>query len=304
MNNHITNLENKELVVNWHITEACNFKCTYCFAKWDKDSKELIHNVNAVENLLDELLKLPHTLNQKYGTKFTGLRLNLVGGETFLYQSKVLNIIHEAKKRGFTLSAITNASKLNDKILTVIAENFCSIGFSVDSIEDVTNLKIGRSQKDMPMNITKMLKDITHLRQLNLELDIKINTVVSSLNYTEDLSKLIEVTQPSKWKIFKVLPSITNEYAIGDNDFLSFLSRHASYNDIIFSEDNDEMTDSYLMVDPLGRFFQNSNQGKGYIYSDGIVDSGVEVALNQVNFDIDKFLGRYRQKLIPLVNVA
>ena len=149
MNNHITNLENKELVVNWHITEACNFKCTYCFAKWDKDSKELIHNANALENLLDELLKLPHILNQKYATKFTGLRLNLVGGETFLYQAKVLNIIHEAKKRGFTLSAITNASKLNDKILTVIAENFSSIGFSVDSIEDVTNLKIGRSQKHL-----------------------------------------------------------------------------------------------------------------------------------------------------------
>ena len=25
----------KELVVNWHITEACNYKCDYCFAKWD-----------------------------------------------------------------------------------------------------------------------------------------------------------------------------------------------------------------------------------------------------------------------------
>lgn len=304
MNNHITNLENKELVVNWHITEACNFKCTYCFAKWNKDSKELLHNTTAVESLLDEILKLVGILNQKYATKFTGLRLNLVGGETFLYKAKVLNIIDEAKKRGFTLSAITNASKLDYEILTVIAENFCSMGFSVDSIEDATNLKIGRSQKDVPMNIAKMLADIAQLRLLNPELDIKINTVVSSLNYLEDLSELIEIANPSKWKIFKVLPSITNEYAISDNDFLAFVARHAAYNDIIFSEDNDEMTDSYLMVDPLGRFFQNSNQGNGYIYSDAIVDLGIELALNQVNFDIDKFLGRYRQKLIPLLNVA
>lgn len=24
-----------ELVVNWHITEACNYNCRYCFAKWE-----------------------------------------------------------------------------------------------------------------------------------------------------------------------------------------------------------------------------------------------------------------------------
>lgn len=33
------------LVVNWHITEACNYKCFYCFAKWQKnENKEIIHN--------------------------------------------------------------------------------------------------------------------------------------------------------------------------------------------------------------------------------------------------------------------
>lgn len=304
MNNHITNLENKELVVNWHITEACNFKCTYCFAKWDKNGKELLHSAPKVENLLDELLKLPNILNQKYATKFTGLRLNLVGGETFLYKAKVLNIIHKAKKRGFSLSAITNASKLDDEFLKEIATNFSSIGFSVDSIDSVTNLKIGRAYKGLAMSIVKMMADIEHLRYLNPNLDIKINTVVSSLNHTENLSQLIEIAKPSKWKIFKVLPSTTDEYMISNNEFLGFLARHGIYNDIIFSEDNDEMTDSYLMVDPLGRFFQNSNRGNGYIYSDAILNLGVEVALNQVNFDIDKFLGRYRQKIIPLLNVV
>ena len=25
----------KNLVINWHITEACNYHCKFCFAKWN-----------------------------------------------------------------------------------------------------------------------------------------------------------------------------------------------------------------------------------------------------------------------------
>lgn len=46
-----------ELTVNWHITEACNFKCAYCFAHWNKAcKKELLHNPTEVEALLDQIL--------------------------------------------------------------------------------------------------------------------------------------------------------------------------------------------------------------------------------------------------------
>ena len=24
----------EELTLNWHITEACNYRCRYCYAKW------------------------------------------------------------------------------------------------------------------------------------------------------------------------------------------------------------------------------------------------------------------------------
>lgn len=58
--------EKTELVINYHITEACNFKCSYCFAKWNKDAKKLLHNQTAVSKLMDELTKLQSLLNQKY----------------------------------------------------------------------------------------------------------------------------------------------------------------------------------------------------------------------------------------------
>lgn len=293
----------RELVVNWHITEACNYHCNYCFAKWDKQKNELMNDEDSVSKLMDEIQKLPSILNGKYLTEFESIRLNLVGGETFLNIRKVTRIIHQAKQRKFSLSAITNGSRLNNELVTLIANDFNSIGFSVDSLDSPTNIKIGRTEKSGVMDTDKVLKDISLIKELNPSIDIKINTVVSSLNQTEDLSAFIDQAAPNKWKVFKVLPVITRENEVSQDDFIEFLERHSKFENIISSEDNDEMTDSYLMIDPIGRFFQNSMLGSGYSYSTPIVNTGIEEALNDINFDPQKFHGRYKTSLIAMQEV-
>lgn len=293
----------RELVVNWHITEACNYHCNYCFAKWDKQKNELMNDENSVSKLMDEIQKLPSILNGKYLTEFESIRLNLVGGETFLNIRKVTRIIHQAKQRKFSLSAITNGSRLNNELVTLIANDFNSIGFSVDSLDSPTNIKIGRTEKSGVMDTDKVLKDISLIKELNPSIDIKINTVVSSLNQTEDLSAFIDQAAPNKWKVFKVLPVITRENEVSQDDFIEFLERHSKFENIISSEDNDEMTDSYLMIDPIGRFFQNSILGSGYSYSTPIVNTGIEEALNEINFDPEKFHGRYKTSRITMQEI-
>lgn len=293
----------RELVVNWHITEACNYHCNYCFAKWDKQKNELMNDENSVSKLMDEIQKLPAILNGKYLTEFESIRLNLVGGETFLNTRKVTKIIHQAKQRKFSLSAITNGSRLNNELVTLIANDFNSIGFSVDSLDSPTNIKIGRTEKSGVMDTDKVLRDISVIKELNPSIDIKINTVVSSLNQSEDLSAFIDQAAPNKWKVFKVLPVITRENEVSQDDFIEFLERHSKFENIISSEDNDEMTDSYLMIDPIGRFFQNSILGSGYSYSTPIVNTGIEDALNEINFDPEKFHGRYKTSRITMQEV-
>ncbi len=54
----------KELVVNWHITEACNYKCDYCFAKWDSDSKEVLHSQIKIETLIEQIENIRHIIKQ------------------------------------------------------------------------------------------------------------------------------------------------------------------------------------------------------------------------------------------------
>lgn len=294
----------RELVVNWHITEACNYKCSYCFAKWDRQKNEVMNDEAATIRLLDEISKLPTILNNSYTTDFDSMRLNLVGGETFLSFRKVSRIIHHAKQRNFNLSAITNGSRLNDELMDLIAINFCSIGFSLDSLDNQTNLTIGRAEKNNPMDVMKLSEDINTIKKLNPNIDIKINTVVSNLNKTEDLSSFINKINPDKWKIFKVLPIITTENHISQSDFSQFLDRHNKFNSIISSEDNDEMTDSYLMIDPIGRFFQNSNTTKGYVYSRPIIENGIDQAFGEIEFDHKKFRGRYKNNYINVFELG
>ena len=55
-------------------------------------------------------------------------------------------------------------------------------------------------------------------------------------------------------------------------------------------EDNSQMKGSYAMVDPAGRFFDNSS-GQ-HIYSDPINEIGCQKAYNQMNYSQTKFMDR------------
>lgn len=285
-----------DLVINWHITEACNYSCFFCFAKWqDKNRKEILHSDIQINLLMDELQKLKALLGQCSSVPFGNIRLNLVGGEIFLYKNQLVSIIKAAKSKGFQISAITNGSLLDPETISVVADNFTSLGFSIDSLDTGTNLKIGRAFKNIPMNVHLINQSIAAIRAKNPSIEIKINTVVNEFNKLEEFHSFIEQTKPHKWKIFKMLPVIRSENGVSTAEFHQFLERHQNFGSIISSEDNDEMTHSYLMVDPLGRLFQNSaGSESGYSYSRNILEHGIEAALTDIEFDKEKFRSRYK----------
>ncbi len=82
-------LQLSELVINWHVTEACNYHCRYCYAHWEKRGREIIHNHSASTRMLQELWQhfsptnLDNPLRRHMDWK--GVRLNLAGGEPLLY---------------------------------------------------------------------------------------------------------------------------------------------------------------------------------------------------------------------------
>ncbi len=62
----------------------------------------------------------------------------------------------------------------------------------------------------------------------------------------------------------------------------------------VFFEDNSDMTQSYLMIDPMGRFFQNGNNSF-YTYSSPIHEIGFENALSSIEFDDNCYINRYKK---------
>ncbi|MEG0881319.1 MAG: viperin family antiviral radical SAM protein [Janthinobacterium sp.] len=294
----------RELVVNWHVTEVCNYGCRYCYAKWEDGGsmQELIHDGSAVKALVEEVGRFFKPCNSNNplwpGMRWASLRLNLAGGEPLLYAEKALDVILNARRLGLETSVISNGSRLTPALMQALAPHLAILGLSLDSSEEKTNLGIGRVDRQLrTLSMPELVDMIALGRQINPRLRLKINTVVNALNWQEDMSKLIGRLAPEKWKILRMLPKITDDLSLSDAQFDTFVRRHANLDHGVRVEDNADMTESYLMIDPYGRFFQNKPGEKGYRYSDAILDVGAARAFSQVNVSTSKFCSRYAGEL-------
>ena len=90
-----------------------------------------------------------------------------------------------------------------------------------------------------------------------------------------------------------MLPVIGHELTVTDQEFSAFLDRHQSLQSIISAENNSDMVESYIMIDPQGRFFQNALDGQRYRYSAPINAAGADTAFRQIRWQAAKFLSRY-----------
>lgn len=287
-----------ELVINWHLTEACNYRCRYCYSKWHGQNRELLHDAAGSERLLAALYRHFAPDNRQtqadLGMHWDSLRLSLAGGEPLLYPDALVRIASQAKSLGFKVSMITNASRLNSTLMRQLAPLLSILGVSLDSGNAEINRLIGRADRyTQVLPLGDLAATIKTGRRINPEMRLKINTVVNALNFADDLGPTIRALSPDKWKVLRVLPVISDELAVTAEQFRIFLARHHSLQSIMSAEDNSDMVESYLMIDPQGRFFQNQLDGQGYRYSSPITMVGAEAAFLQIPWQAEKFLARY-----------
>lgn len=292
------------LVLNWHLTEACNYRCQYCYATWDASTcqRELVHDPERTAALLNELYQFfrpGNSINPLVNRlAWSSVRLNLAGGEPLLHAGKLPSIVSQARGLGFEVSLISNGSYLNDELLNRLAPQLTWLGISIDSANPAANHAIGRvDRRGRLLNQDELAISLVGARQLNPGLRIKLNTAVNQLNHNEDLSSLIQRFTPDKWKVLRMLPVVNQHLAVSDEQFDAFVARHSTFARILCAEDNQDMRESYLMIDPHGRFFQNSPliAGQGYAYSRPIIEVGAREAFSEMTFDHDRFSARYVQ---------
>ena len=291
-----------QLVLNWHLTEACNYRCQYCYAAWKESAcpRELIHDVEQTTALLRELYRFFHPTNHANPLarrmSWNSVRLNLAGGEPLLHARKLPAIVSQARALGFEVSMISNGASLTRELLDRLAPQLIWLGISIDSSSSETNRTIGRvDRRGKLLNLSDLASALDSARQLNPDFRLKLNTVVNQANHAEDMSGLLGRFAPHKWKVLRMLPVVNQHLSISEEQFAAFVLRHRAFVNILCPEDNQDMAESYLMVDPHGRFFQNSPliAENGYDYSRPILEVGADAAFSQMAFDIERFLARY-----------
>ena len=279
-----------ELTINWHILEACNYDCYFCYAKFGRRS---IFS-KQYEGILREVAKLNHSRIDFLNGSVTAenIRINFAGGEPFL-ETKLKHAIEMAFEFGLNPSFISNGSLVTDDFIRELGPLISVAGFSVDSFDAKRNNEIGRrDNKKEQVSFERMMQIFDLFREFAPQAQLKINTVVCRENINEDLSARLLELRPDRWKALQVIPIHgAEDRGVSGDEFASFLNRHRGVSVDVVPEDNADMSRSYLMIDPDGCFYQRD--GSNYLRSDPILEVGVFEALRGVEFDAETYAGRY-----------
>ena len=236
---------------NVHLTSCCNYRCGFCF------STKLDKRWLSANEWVPILEKFRHS----------GIcKINYAGGEPFLYP-EIAELCKVSKRMGFKVSIVSNASLIDEYVLSDLEGSLDWLGLSVDSISEDTERKLGRDcNGGNHIENVVSVADMAHHHKIS----VKLNITVVRQSVEDDFTDLIRRIDPQRVKVFQMLslknvnPDADALYGVTDEEFESFRKRHSEIvlsngNSLIF-EDNDVMEGSYLMLDPLGRVMTNSRK--------------------------------------------
>ena len=236
----------------------------------------------------DVLLGIIRQLATLPSTGHLPRKVNFAGGEPLMHPDlpEALELAHAL---GLQTSIITNGQLIDRARIAYFASSLDMVGISVDSLNAQTNRRIGRCCGNAPMDAESYHDRIRILNEFGLKL--KINTVVNSANVDEDFSPFLLRTRPFRWKILQCTRMESENgktfqiWETSDKAFDNFVERHTflkKHGITIVPENQNALRASYAIIDPDGRFVDNSTGT--YRYSRLILDIGIENAFQEVQF--------------------
>ncbi len=277
--------------VNYHLWEPCNMRCKFCFATFQDVKRDMeLPKGHLPEN---ECLSVVDRLAEAGFEK-----INFAGGEPTLCPW-LPNLIKRAKNHEMVTSIVTNGSRITDPWLDGLNGSLDWIALSIDTVDPEKLKRSGRALGGgkKPMTEEEYLGIIRTVKRRGVRL--KINTVITSETWQEDFTDFIRSAKPERWKLLQALrvegqnDAHIADFEIAPEQFEAYVQRNRIVeNDgiIVVPESNEMMTESYVMIDPAGRFFDNA-QG-AHTYSRPILEVGIEDALQDVSVDRERFLKR------------
>ncbi|KAF1949207.1 radical SAM enzyme, partial [Byssothecium circinans] len=274
--------------VNYHFTRKCNATCAFCF-----------HT-----SLTSHIAPLPSAQAALRLLRASGMqKLNFAGGEPFLYPKHLGALCAFAKTELAlpSVSIVSNGTKVTEKWLRSYGKYIDILAISCDSFCAAMNAAIGRADRASGKPFDNVAR-LFQIRDWCAELGIKfkLNTVVCSLNWDEDMVETVTRLAPFRWKVFQVLVvDGENEseerirdargMRVSDEQFEAFCKRHAGVRGFT-PESNRVMRSSYLILDEYLKFLNKGNTEREH--SESILEVGVQKALSQIEWDKEMFKAR------------
>ena len=215
-----------------------------------------------------------------------------------------------------SVTVVTNGSRVTESWMSEYGYYLDIMAVSVDSFDKEVNDKIGRRSGKSG---SSHLESLSQVRDWCREFSVlfKVNTVVNKHNFHEDMNDNIKFDSnkttknmimmpslrhlnPVRWKVFQCLPIEAENmgegalrqvepFLVTDEEWEQFLNTHSDL-ECLVRESNDQMRNSYIILDEYMRFLDNTQGRKEP--SRSLLDVGVQAAFNKSGFDEKMFLKR------------
>ena len=275
----MTNIIDEMPSVNFHLWEPCNMRCGFCFATF-QDVRQTILPKGHLER--EDCVAVVERLAAAGFQK-----INFAGGEPTLCPW-LPDLVKTAKEKGMITAIVTNGAKLTPSYLDAMRGSLDWATLSIDTVDPEKLKRSGRATTKGPMAETdyRQIADLVVERGIRL----RVNTVVTPLNWEEDFTGFIAGVRPERWKLLQVLPvSGQNDQSVAPfittkEQFDAYVERNRRVEDkdiTVVPESTELITGGYIMVDPAGRFFDDVTGTHNY--SRPILEVGVAAAIKEVN---------------------
>jgi radical S-adenosyl methionine domain-containing protein 2 len=269
--------------VNYFPSRKCNYTCGFCF---HTETSSFVLTIPEAQRGL--------RLLQEAGMR----KLNIAGGEPFLYPKLLTELLRYCKEELHieSISIVSNGSKITQKWMRENCQWLDILAVSCDSFNPQTNIKIGRG--DDGKNAERLFQIAEWCREFGVK--FKLNTVVNTHNWDEDMVTQIEQLAPFRWKVFQCLVVAgenddetrkrdARTFLVTEEQWRTFCDQH-KHLECYVPEDNESMASSYLLLDEYMCFL---DKGEGMMTkSESILKVGVREAMKQIVWDKKSFVDR------------
>jgi len=164
-------------VVQWHITDKCNFKCKFCYIphEYKTGMKRRELSYDDIVKIIDDICELAKNFNLM-------VRINFTGGDPLLRED-FFDIARYAKSKGIFVSILGNPITDEDIVRELKKLRVFRYQISIDGLKDTHEYFRGKNSWDLAIKSLKLLGEFGITRV--------VLTTVSRINYHE-VPKLIE----------------------------------------------------------------------------------------------------------------